>query len=332
MSNGQVEHFLCNGSILQYANNILHNLLLPEPKVLIIQLGGNRSALDYCGFIWVWDYDNILLKNPSKFRLIKDIPLIKSYINVKGCFLAISRDKKLWIGEENFMHEYSSLENVISVCADSYRIILALCENGDVYKHEKKIQTKKQLTYAIYETPFTDIVNFEKMQFFDSSVKIIDICCTCAGSFLLLSNKGKVFAFGVNNNGLLGLGHLISINLPTQIYYLPKIKKIYFLTDDTSLFVDINNFIWFAGKDPLNKASDYKKLPKKLFENNDKEIFSVADNLIKFSSGEFFAFYPSKKSDLSLDKSIYAAQLFEIPEEIYYLNSSEQVSVSFVRF
>lgn len=87
---------------------------------------------------------------------------------------------------------------------------------------------------------------------------VIKNVCNLSKDCIIINDKFKLFAFGNNKFGQLGLGDFKDRNLPTELKGLPLIMSIS-IAGTYTLLLDDQGFVWFSGKILFEDPHKYSK-------------------------------------------------------------------------
>ena len=166
------------------------------------------------------------------------------------------------------------------------------------------------------------------------------ISIKCGGCHtLLLTLEGKVYSFGSNSGGHLGLNDnsIQKTNIPTLIRSIPEIRRIE-CGDDYSMCIDVNDDLWLFGENyygqlGLGDNEDRIKPTKHPTLSNIMDISSRGDStFIKTFDHKIFAFGFNSESQLGIETSgknqLIPIQVFQGNEDIWksFIGQSKQKS------
>jgi alpha-tubulin suppressor-like RCC1 family protein len=104
-----------------------------------------------------------------------------------------------------------------------------------------------------------------------------------SGHSLLLNNEGKVYSFGTNDHGQLGLGHKLNVAVPTLIYHVGKIIDIC-AGGEHSLIKNIQGSIYSFGSNECGQLLKYSLQ----YRTTDRNIpIRVIDEPLRYQELEF---------------------------------------------
>ena len=192
-------------------------------------------VLDENGEVYVWGKG--YTANPQKLEINKKV------IGISGN-LILTEDKKVYT-MNNLTSPVGGLSNVVKVLTDSSdrTHYMALTSDGKIYSwgttsagEAGNGTTGTNNTPTFVKTPdgtgvLTGIVD----------VNVIRI------SVMALDDTGKVYTWGSNLEGKLGIGSTTSKSLPVEINYLPEIEKIITYGVHHNLVMDTEGYVWGAG-------------------------------------------------------------------------------------
>jgi alpha-tubulin suppressor-like RCC1 family protein len=191
-------------------------------------------------------------------------------------YLSINSLQKFY-SFDSLTHFYSS-RNIISVHPGSY-FSIALSKSGLVSSWGFNSYGNLGIgSYEVFNTP--QVVDFNGL---DINEKVIQV--SVGNSYVLaLTNKGKLFAWGENSQGQLGLGHQSNIVLPTRIFFpslssgeiitkiLATASSSYALTSLGNIYAWGDNEYGQIGDGSYANASVPKKITISILESNEKPI------------------------------------------------------------
>ena len=223
------------------------------PKIKMVSCGAWYTVcVDFEGFVWSFgnnQYGQLGTEGTDVHanyspKKILNIPPIQSIYCGGFHTLMITNDNNLWTcgvnsyGElclENLENQskpqQTSFSNISTISASS-RYSLFQTTSGEIYLGgENILNLENDKRNNVYLLP--------------TSSEIIQFCCGELHS-LLLDIEGKVYCFGSNDRGQLGLGHSNTGNKVHQISGIPSIKYIS-CVGSSSYLLDFDGHIWSFG-------------------------------------------------------------------------------------
>ena len=231
--------------------------LIPNlPQIKQVACGFDFTiCVDFEGFIWSFGQNTagqLGTGNTEHFSIpqkISNIPPVQFVACGTSHTLIITNDKNLWscgnniegqlcLGNRENQSEFqlTRFSNVIKASCGNHHSLFQN-EEGEIYSCGFNNNGELGLGNFRCQLTGTLIPNLPP--------NIIDFVCGFQHN-LLLDGDGKVFSFGNNRNGQLGLGHTIKQNVLNQIENIPPIRIISGI-GLSSYLIDMEGNLWSFG-------------------------------------------------------------------------------------
>ncbi len=161
------------------------------------------------------------------------------------------------------------------------------------------------------ETPvnLSSITDLAGEEVTDIITNCSDVTGTVDASTMALTASGKVFAWGNNSNGMLGLGHDSTVPNPELLYWTEfvPIEKAYILNNAYldgagSFLLDYTGKLYVAGDDDVSLFNAASISTHKLLNpwGTSKQVVDVRVNSAKYYETGFFQYWTTNKQSVAL--------------------------------